>query len=75
MPTIVGIREFSKDPSRFIKEVEQSGQPVLITRYRHPAVMLVPAEGAMLEEFERAGRRELDDILHRLETDEQESAT
>ena len=48
---VVGIRELSRDTSRIIKQFEESGEPVVVTREGRPIGALVPVDQRQVEDI------------------------
>lgn len=62
----VGMTELMSQLSRVLGAVQKERQAVVITNHRRPVAMLVPAEGAVMEEYRRARQDHLDELLGEL---------
>jgi prevent-host-death family protein len=72
---LIGIRGLSRRVSRYIEEVEHTGEPLIVTRHGRPVVAIVPVDADGLEDFVLAhvpeftlGMRAADAELERGET-------
>lgn len=67
---VVGIRQLSRDTSRIIKEFQETGEPVILTREGQPIGALMPVDQRQLEdlvlatapEFRESARRAQEDV-------------
>jgi antitoxin YefM len=46
---VIGVREFSSKISKYIGEVERSGEAVIVTRHGRPAVAMLPINAERLQ--------------------------
>lgn len=49
--SVVGIRELSKRTSELVREVEETGEPVVITRHGRPAATVIPMSAEQLADY------------------------
>ena len=61
---VVGIRELARQVSRLITEVEENGEPAVITRHGRAVAMIVPVNATALEDFVLANASEFVDGMH-----------
>lgn len=47
----VGIRDLSRNPSKVVEEVSNSGRPALVTKHGKPIVAIVPIDEDALEDW------------------------
>jgi len=62
----VGMTGLMSQLSRVLGAVQQERQAVVITNHSRPVAMLVPAEGAVMEDYRRARQNHLDELLGEL---------
>ncbi len=48
---VVGIRELSKRTSELVREVEETGEPVVVTRHGRPAATVIPLSAGELANY------------------------
>jgi prevent-host-death family protein len=66
---MIGIRELSRQLSRSIEAVEETGRPLLITRHGKPVAAIVRIDAAELEEFILSNAPEFVDAMREADRD------
>jgi prevent-host-death family protein len=69
---VVGIRQLSRETSRVIKEFEETGEPVIVTREGRAIGALMPVDRARLEDLALASAGEIRQGLERARADYEE---
>ena len=64
----VGVTKLASELSSVLQTVRREGKAVVITRRRRPVAMLIPAEGALMDEHVKATQAQLDELLEQLKT-------
>jgi prevent-host-death family protein len=72
---MVGIRGPSRNASRVVEEVRESGRPVLVTVTGHPAARLTPIDEAALEDHPLANAPTSVEAMKEAERDRAEGQT
>src|SRR5436190_1370634 len=65
----VGIRELQRNASKIIEQVEETGQPVLVTRHGRAAVALIAINQDDLEDFILSRAPEFAESMRRADED------